>query len=243
MKNKMPPVTSVYFISLLKAYLRGTKTKQEVLQDLYGEINLQPVDPEDSGEDVTRLLLRTAANMHEDYYQEIVGALTQAKDSAPTREGVIHQLEALLAGHTTQAELLQWATWHNDPGEDNGTSYFDDLAVDYFCTQLLPNPSEPLTTAHFTQALKIFRNPFRDQLKDKVALVLLFEKEKQRFLFYVGDYIQGHTAPEQLDVYLLNKFGMDHYSFPYMSSLADMMYDPSKLPALLNAAAQSSSRQ
>lgn len=239
MKDKMPPVTSVYFIGLLKAYLRGTKTKQEVLQDLYGEINLQPADLEGSGEDVTRLLLRTASAMHEDYYQQIVGAITQATDSTPTREGVIHQLEALLSGNSTPADLLQWATWHNDPGEDNGVSYFDDLAVDYFCTQLLPNPPEPLTTAHYAQALKIFRNPLHHQLKDKVALVLLFEKERQRFLFYVGDYIQGHTAPEQLDVYLLNKFGMDHYSFPYMTALANIMYDPAKLPALLKMAANS----
>ncbi|MBC9930077.1 hypothetical protein [Chitinophaga qingshengii] len=237
MKNKMPPVTSVYFISLLKAYLRGTKTKQEVIQDLSGDINLQPGDLEDTGEDVTRLLLRTATAMHEDYYQEIVGALSQATDSTPTREGVIHQLEALLAGRSSQKDLLQWATWHNDPGEDNGVSYFEDLAVDYFCTQLLPNPAEPLTTDHYQQALKIFKNPLRNQLKDKVALVLLFEKEKQRFLFYVGDYIQGHTAPEQLDVYLLNKFGMDHYSFPYMTALSNIMYDPAKLPALLKVAA------
>lgn len=236
MKNKMPPVTSVYFISLMKAYLRGTKTRLEVLQDLSDEFSLQPADLGDTGEDITRLLLRTASAINENYYQEIVGAISHATDAIPSRAGLIHQLQSLLAGRITEEQLLQWATWYNEPGEDDGVSYFDDLAVDYFCTQLLPNPPEPFTNAHFEQALKIFNNPKQDQLKDKVALVLLFDKERQRFLFYLGDYVQGHTAPEQLDVYLMNKFGMDHYSFPYMTTLSSMMHDTAKLPALLKVA-------
>ncbi|NSL87894.1 hypothetical protein [Chitinophaga solisilvae] len=237
MKDKMPPVTSVYFTTLMKAYLRGTKTREEVLQDLYDAAHLQPADTEDNEEDITRLILRTASAVNEDYYQEVIGSITQAPDAIPSRAGVIHQLEALLHGRITPEQLLQWATWHNDPGEDDGVSYFDDIAVDYFCTQLLPNPPEPFTPAHFEQALKIFTGNRNNPLKDKVALVLLFDKERQRFLFYVGDYIQGHTAPEQLDVYLMNKFGMDHYSFPYMGTLSNIMHDPAKLPALLHMAA------
>lgn len=236
MKNEMSPVTSVYFVTLLKAYLRGTKTRQEVIAELQGVTPMQDKE-EDTNTEVSRLLLRTAGELNENYYQDIVAAISNAGDTTPSREGVIHQLEAMLTGYITSQQLLQWATWHNEPDTEDGVSFFNDIAVDYFCTQLLPASFEELTLMQYKQALKIFQSGTHNSLKDKVALVLLSEKERQRFLFYLGDYIQGHTSPEQLDVYLLHKFGMDHHSFPYMSSLSTIMHEPGKLPALLHMAA------
>ncbi|HVI49089.1 MAG TPA: hypothetical protein VM802_29755 [Chitinophaga sp.] len=235
MKNKIPPVTSVYFTTMVKAYLRGTQTREEILQRLTQDGGSIPADYDH--QDVTQILLLAAREVNEAYYQEVVSALSHASSTIPTREGVIHNLEALLEGKITEQDLIRWATWHNEPGDEDEIGYFDDLAVDYFCTQLLPNPPQPFTMAHYSQALKIFNAGINDILKDKVALALLFEKEKQRFLFYIGDFIQGHTSPEQLDVYLLNKFGMDHYSFPYMSSVMAIMHQPAKLPALLQMVA------
>ncbi|MFY0254521.1 hypothetical protein ACDQ55_11255 [Chitinophaga sp. 30R24] len=240
MKNEMSPVTSVYFVTLLKAYLRGNKTRQEVIEDLHSMISL-PLKNEDTHTEVSRLLFRAAAEINEAYYQEIVTALSHATDTAPTREGVIHQLQAMLDGQITTEQLLQWATWHNEPGDTNGVSFFNDIAVDYFCTQLLPAYGAMLTTAQYQQALKIFQSEPHNSLKEKVALVLLAEKEKQRFLFYLGDYIQGNSAIEQLDVYLLHKFGMDHYSFPYMPAITAIQQEPGKLPALLRMAAMEAS--
>ncbi|SEW36181.1 hypothetical protein [Chitinophaga arvensicola] len=237
MKNEMSPVTSVYFVTLLKAYLRGTKTGQEVIEELRSVAPLPNEAGEETYIEVSRLLIQTASKINEHYYQDIVTAISHATDTAPTREGMIHQLEALLTGYITTEQLIRWATWHNEPDTDNGAGFFNDIAVDYFCTQLLPASSEELTLTHYKQALKIFRAESHNSLKDKVALVLLSEKERQRFLFYLGDFIQGHTAPDQLDIYLLHKFGMDHHSFPYMSTLSSIMHEPGKLPALLQIAA------
>lgn len=236
MKNEMSPVTSVYFITLLKAYLRGTKTRQEVIEELRGVTPMHD-KAEDSHTEVSSLLFKTASEMNENYYQDIVTAISNATDTTPSREGVIHQLEAMLTGFITPKQLFEWATWHNEPDAEDGAGFFSDIAVDYFCTQLLPASFDELAIAQYKQALKIFQSGTHNSLKDKVALVLLSEKERQRFLFYLGDYIQGHTSPEQLDVYLLHKFGMDHHSFPYMSSLSAIMHEPGKLPALLHMAA------
>jgi hypothetical protein len=236
MKNEMSPVTSVYFVTLLKAYLRGTKTRQEVIEELRGVTPLQHKE-DDTHTEVSRLLFKTASELNENYYQEIVTAISNATDTTPSREGVMHQLEAMLTGFITPKQLFDWATWHNEPDSEDGAGFFNDIAVDYFCTQLLPASFEELGIPQYKQALKIFRSGTHNSLKDKVALVLLSEKERQRFLFYLGDYIQGHTSPEQLDVYLLHKFGMDHHSFPYMSSLSAIMHEPAKLPALLHMAA------
>jgi hypothetical protein len=236
MKNEMSPVTSVYFITLLKAYLRGTKTRQEIIEDLRGVIPQQQA-AEAPQTEATRLLYQAAMEVNEHYYQDIVTSISHSSDTTPTRKGVIHHLRAMLAGVITAEHLFQWATWHNEPDAGDDTAFFDDLAVDYFCTQLLPASFNELTTAQYQQALKIFQSGHHNPLKDKVALVLLSDNEKQRFQFYLGDYIQGRTSPEQFDVYLLHKFGMDHYSFPYMSAISAIMHTPEKLPALLEMAA------
>ncbi len=77
-------------------------------------------------------------------------------------------------------------------------------------------------------------------LKDKIALVLLIEKERQYFNFFLRDYVQGTKSIDELDVYLLNKFGMDHHSFPYMETLTSSdthNNNQDKMAALLKKAA------
>ncbi|RFS25072.1 hypothetical protein DVR12_07765 [Chitinophaga silvatica] len=235
MKNEMSPVTSVYFVTLLKAYLRGTKTKKEVVDELQ---QITPLSMEQVAEmEVSRLLYATANKLNEHFYQEIVTTLSQSADTTPTREGIIHQLQALINEQITISEFYQWATWHNTPESDDESVFFNDIAVDYFCTQLMPATKGLLTLAQYQQVLKIFQANPPNSMRDKVALVLLPENEKQRFLFYLGDYIQGHSSAEQLDVYLLHKFGMDHQSFPYMADLSAITHNPGKLPSLLKLAA------
>ncbi len=232
MNNQTPPVTSTFFVALVKDYLRGNKTKAEVLADI-APVQVASVAV---GEEVTQMLLSAARTVNEDFYQQVLTEMPHAVETTPTRAGMIHHLKALLAGNIQTADFLEWATWHNEPNTDMGAGFFDDIAIDYLCTQLLPQYGQELTREHYEKVMKILSNQQHQVLKDKVALVLLTEKEQQRFLFYLGDYIQGHTSPEQLDVYLMNRFGMDHHSFPYMPTLAALMHEPSKLPALLNMA-------
>ncbi|GEP89594.1 hypothetical protein SAMN05660909_02102 [Chitinophaga terrae (ex Kim and Jung 2007)] len=235
MKNEMSPVTSVYFVTLLKAYLRGTKTRNEIIDELQ---QVAPLSVDQTSDvEVSRLLFQTASQLNKDFYQEIVAEVNHANDTAPTREGVIHQLQALLNNEISTTALYEWATWHNTPAADDEYVFFNDIAVDYFCTQLMPAVKGQLSVPQYEHILHIFQTTPPNGLRDKVALVLLPEQEKQRFLFYLGDYIQGHSTNEQLDVYLLHKFGMDHQSFPYMGELSAIMHAPAKLPALLRMAA------
>ena len=70
-------------------------------------------------------------------------------------------------------------------------------------------------------------------LKEKMAILLLLEKEKQSFLFFLRNYIQSQRLIDNLDMYLMKKFGMDHQSFPYMQELQAISGEPEKLEALL----------
>ena len=233
MNNQTPPVTSTYFVALVKDYLQGLKTKTEVLSDIApvrAGLDIPATD------EVTRQVIVTARQLNEDIYEEMITAIAHATDTTPTRAGMVHHLKALLQGSISEADFRQWATWHNEPGTDTGGGFFDDLAVDYFCTRLVPQSGQELTRHHYEKALEIFSHKAEQPLKDTVALVLLTDKEQQRFLFYVGDYTAGHHTPEQLDVYLMNRFGMDHYSFPYMAEITALVNNPAKLPQLLQMA-------
>ncbi|MET6998295.1 hypothetical protein [Chitinophaga defluvii] len=220
MTNRLPLVTSVFFITLIKAYLQGTKTKNEIKQEVDGLFDWEEITSRYATQDVTFLLTRAAQNINENYYADIVEHISSTSDTIPTRAGLIHHLEQLLKGNIDQEDLYEWATWHNVDSDDDATAVFEDLAVAYFCLYLLPAQKQHLTEKKYQQALYIFRQKNSNMLKDKIALVLLIEKERQYFSFFLRDYLQGTKSIDELDVYLLNKFGMDHHSFPYMEALA-----------------------
>lgn len=220
MTNRLPLVTSVFFITLIKAYLQGTKTKSEIKQEVDGLFDWEEITNRYATQDVTFLLTRAAKKINENYYADIVEYISSTTDTVPTRAGLVHHLEQLLKGNIDQEDLFEWATWHNIDTDDDTAAAFDDLAVSYFCLYLLPTQQQYLTEKKYQQALHILRQPNSNMLKDKIALVLLIEKEKQYFNFFLRDYVQGTKSIDELDVYLLNKFGMDHYSFPYMEALS-----------------------
>jgi len=220
MTNRLPLVTSVFFITLIKAYLQGTKTKSEIKQEVDGLFDWEEITNRYASQDVTFLLTRAAQKINENYYADIVEYISNTTDTVPTRAGLVHHLEQLLKGNIDQEDLYEWGTWHNVDADDDTAAAFEDLAVAYFCLYLLPTQQQHLTEKKYQQALHILRQTNSNMLKDKIALVLLIEKEKQYFNFFLRDYVQGTKSIDELDVYLLNKFGMDHYSFPYMEALS-----------------------
>jgi hypothetical protein len=237
MTNRLPLVTSVYFITLIKAYLQGHKTKQEIKQEVEGIFDWEEIVNRYGTHDVTFLLTRAARNINENYYLEIIEHISNTAHTVPTRSGLIHHLEELLKGNITPEDLYEWATWHNIDSDDDTETIFEDLAVAYFCLYLLPNYKQQLTPAKYKQALHIFRQQDSHMLKEKIALVLLIEKEKQSFNFFLRDYHEGRKSIDELDLYLLNKFGMDHHSFPYMDVLSADPKDKQDMDTLLKIAA------
>lgn len=227
MKNKPPYITSVYFTSLIRAYLKGHKTRTEVLSETDDLI------PDTEGREVTQLIIAAATSLNEDFYAEIVDNI-RYNSSLPTREGLIHHLEALIKEEITVNDLLEWATWYRIEDDQLSAGIFDDFAVEYFCLDFLPAWYEELSIEQFKQALQLFRMQLQDPLKEKVALLLLIEKEKQHFLFFLRSYLQQPQSPDMLDGYLMKKFGMDRHSFPYMAALKDIQ--PDKLEVLLRKA-------
>jgi hypothetical protein len=235
MKNEIPPVTATYFITLIKAYLQGSKTKKDILSEASGLLPVQVLTASDS-QDVTYWLTDTAREINEHFFYDIIDQVSNATDTAPTRDGIIHQLKACVAGDISVADLLDWATWHNMDSE-SGADIFDDLAVAFFCQQLLPIHFQQFSDRKLRQALEIFRLDCGDPVREKIALVLLLETEKKAFLYFLNGYAAQEQSLRQLDLYLMKRFGITHQQFPYMAALQTGACNEEKLAALLEKAA------
>jgi hypothetical protein len=237
MKNKLPLVSSTYFVSLIKAYLQGLKTRQEVLADAEAKGVLEPAlfRPDDAYTDVTQLLMEAAREMDEHYYFDIVHHINDASDTTPTRAGLAKQLQALCEGELAVQELLEWATWYQVEDDELSAGVFEDFAVEFFCLDFLPKYYKELTIEKYERIQELFRHEAKDPLKEKISLMLLIEKEQHHFLFYLRNYLTS-GAVDALDSYLLKKFGMDHHSFPYMAELNVIMHNPGQLERVMNKA-------
>lgn len=234
MKNELPRVTATYFIALIKAWLQGVKTRQEIISETSGM--LPPPEPEDENPaNITHQLIAAATKLNEHFYFEIVEHVSQASDTTPTRKGLLHHLEAFIAGRITDQDLLTWATtWYNE--DEMTAAYFEGASIEYFCLFWLPANKARINVKTMQQVLDIFRLDCGNVLKEKIALVLSAEKEQQHFLFFLRDYADHRKTNEELNIYLLNKFGMDHQSFPYMEELRQLVDKGEKLEALLQKA-------
>ncbi|SFN26451.1 hypothetical protein SAMN05428949_2178 [Chitinophaga sp. YR627] len=230
MKDKLPYITSTYFISLIKSYLQGHKTKPEILAET---ADLLPVT---AHKEVSQFLTAAAHQMNDAFYADIVDSIQHTSGTVPTRKGLIHHLEALLSKQISIQELLDWATWYTIEEDQLSAGIMDDFAVEYFCFDFLPAHYEELTDAQFTQVLQLFRATPENTLKEKIALALIIEKERQHFLYFLRSFLEQPQHTDALNTYLMAKFGMDHRSFPYIQELMSIQTQPEKLEALLEKA-------
>jgi hypothetical protein len=231
MKHKPPYVTSLYFTSLIRSYLKGLKTRPEILADIGDLIPLT------EGSETTQLIVAAATSANADFYSEVVQYVQQGTD-LPTREGLVHHLEAVINEEITVQELMDWAAWYADDIEEDALSagIFEDFAVEFFCLDFLPVYAMDMTDDDFLQALQLFKMPAQDPLKEKIALLLIMEKEKQHFLFFLRSYLLHPQSADALNSYLMKKFGMDQRSFPYMNDLLSLQGHPEHLESLLKKA-------
>lgn len=212
-------ITATYFISLIKSWLQGTKTRQEILAETADLLQI----PDIAHADVTYVLSEVARDMNEDFYADIVHYINYGADTVPTRAGLIHHLKALLADDISLAELVEWATWYrngNGNEDDMSAGIFEDFAVEYFCLDFLPAYDDTFSPQMCRRALEILQVPGQDPLREKIALTLLPTHELEDFVQFVYQYEQHPLSIAALDQYLLSKFGMDHESFPYMQELS-----------------------
>jgi hypothetical protein len=233
MKNETPSVTSTYFIELIKGYLQGIKTRKEILEETTEVLEFDSFLLMEDGIDVTYLLTEAARDMNENFYLDIVNNINHSSDTVPTRAGLIHHLQAFIQGEISKQHLLEWATWYNIDEDQLSAGIFDDFTVEFFCLDFLPAHFAELTNKNFRQVLQLFSINEQNPLKEKIAMQLLMEKEKQSFLFFLRNHIQNPHSIDTLNLYLMKKFGMDHQSFPYMQELMEINGHPEKLEGLL----------
>jgi len=215
MKKQTHFITSTYFISLIKSWLQGTKTRPEIISETADVLHLSNIDHTD----VTYLLTTVAREMNEDYYTDIVTHINYDADTVPTRQGLIHHLSALLAEEITMGEFMEWARWYSLDVDQLSAGIFEDFAVEYFCLDFLPANDDLFSPYMCRRALEIMEFTGASPTQQKVALTLLPNHELDDFKEFLVQSALQHPSLTEIDRYLMKKFGMDHESFPYMQEL------------------------
>ncbi|WP_343671845.1 hypothetical protein [Chitinophaga sp.] len=215
MKKQTQFITSTYFISLIKSWLQGTKTRPEIISETADVLHLSNI----ASTDVTYQLISTAREMNEDFYTDIVTHINYDADTVPTRAGLIHHLSALLREEITLEELFEWATWTTIGEDDLSAGIFDDFAVEYFCLDFLRANDDVFSPHMCRRVLEILQYTGASPTQQKVALTLLPDHELDDFKEFLSKYSQHPPSITLLDRYLMKKFGMNHESFPYMQEL------------------------
>lgn len=215
MKKQTHVITSTYFISLIKSWLQGTKTRPEIIFETADVLHLSSIGQTD----VTYLLTTVAREMNEDFYTEIVSHINYDADTVPTRKGLIHHLSALLAEKISLNEFREWASWYSIDDDQLSAGVFDDFTVEYFCLDFLRANGDLFSPYMCRRALKILEFPGASPTQEKVALTLLPDHELDDFKDFLSRIALQHPSLTLIDRYLMKKFGMDHESFPYMQEL------------------------
>lgn len=157
--------------------------------------------------------------MNEDFYTEIVTHINYDADTTPTRKGLIHHLNALLAERITLQEFKEWALWYSLDDDQLSAGIFEDFIVEYFCLDFLPANEDIFSPYMCKQVLEILEYTGSSPTQQKVALTLLPDHELQDFKEFLVQSASQPPSINQIDRYLMKKFGMDHESFPYMQEL------------------------
>jgi len=215
MKKQTHFITSTYFISLIKSWLQGTKTRPEIIFETADVLHLSSIGQTD----VTYLLTTVAREMNEDFYTEIVSHINYDADTVPTRKGLIHHLSALLEEKISLNEFREWASWYSIDDDQLSAGVFDDFTVEYFCLDFLRANGDLFSPYMCRRALKILEYPGASPTQEKVALTLLPDHELDDFKDFLSRIALQHPSLTLIDRYLMKKFGMDHKSFPYMQEL------------------------
>ncbi|RFM36669.1 hypothetical protein [Chitinophaga silvisoli] len=215
MKKQTHFITSTYFISLIKSWLQGTKTRPEIISETADVLHLTSIDPSD----VTYLLITVAREMNEDFYTDIVAHINYDADTVPTRKGLIHHLNALLAEEITLQEFMEWARWYSIDEDQLSAGIFEDFVVEYFCLDFLSANDDVFSPYMCRRALEILEYTGASPTQQKIALTLLPGHELDDFKEFLSQVASQHPSTTFIDRYLMKKFGMDHESFPYMQEL------------------------
>nr|WP_295866847.1 hypothetical protein [uncultured Chitinophaga sp.] len=203
-----------FFHDMIIRWFQGELTTRELIIQL--EAVLQPEPYEAGFTDPVSLFETALEAAFPDYFYEWQDYKQYAKDTAPTVNGLTHQLKELLAGKQPLHEFMEWATWHNMDGGETTSGVFENSNIEYFCLIFLPQHYQQLNTAFYEKAGDIIaRSNDTPYGAFVIALHLLLEKEHKSLYYFLNAYIEGHKTDAELNQYLEKKFSHKLPAFRY----------------------------
>ncbi|MEO1438535.1 MAG: hypothetical protein AAFV80_23550 [Bacteroidota bacterium] len=144
-----------YFHNLLIAWFQGHKTGIDIKAETNAFLNLGKYEEE---LDLFVDALEESINKYDDdigyeweQYKEY------AKDTAPTVQGLCHNIGQVVANHQSMEDFLDWATWHNIDCGESTSGVFENDNIDHFCLTFLPEHEDQLDSSLLLKAIPIIK--------------------------------------------------------------------------------------
>ncbi|MEO0527947.1 MAG: hypothetical protein AAFZ89_12015 [Bacteroidota bacterium] len=214
-----------YFKKLLLAWYQGDKTGNEIKEETKDFLDLEEYEKEF---DVFIYALEESINdFDDDIGYEWEEYKEYAEDTAPTVNGVCHNIGQMLAGNQTSEEFIDWATWHNLDGGETTSGKFENRSIEFFCLYFIPENYKNLNTDFYQKAIPLLEKSNKLTYSEfTIGLYLLVEKEKKSLYFFLNEYVKGTKNEEDLEKYLVKKFNrnlpdfiFNLSTFPYLDEL------------------------
>ncbi|MEM6724357.1 MAG: hypothetical protein AAF598_09990 [Bacteroidota bacterium] len=144
-----------YFQALLLAWYQGHKTGMEIKEETHNVLDLAPYEAEYE-------LFIDALEVCIDEYDDDIGYewveyKDQAEDTAPTVNGLCHNIDEVIAGNQPLEAFLDWATWHNIDGGETTAGIFENANIEHYCLTFLPENEEQLSLDVLERSIPIIK--------------------------------------------------------------------------------------
>lgn len=228
-----------FFHNLLISWWQGTKTKNELIEEVDSILKLNNISQE---YEFINQFEESIRDYDESYYFEWLQYKEYAKDTAPTLIGLIHSIEEYKSGNLTKQDFVEWACWHNGDCGETTSGRFENKSIEYFCLIFLPHHYQNLDFNFYSKAILILMESNKLSYGEFViAINLLLEREKKSMYFFFKDYLNGKKSDDELNIYLKKKFNSINLSefkfdlsvFPYKNELEENKKNGDGIDALM----------
>lgn len=204
--------------TLILHWFQGTTTTPELIQATSPYLDIATEGWPDIN--IVTSFESALRKFNEGYYHRWEDRKERAKDTAPTVNGLVHNLMEAIEGRQTHVNLLEWASWHNMDGGETTSGVFENDRIEYFCLDFLPQFHENLDTEYFKRVLEIIKGSDRLTRSAFIcSLFILYHKERTGMAYVLNDYVKGNRNDADLDKYFLKKFGFDTSDLPWMNAV------------------------
>lgn len=204
-----------YFHEIVLDWFKGNKTKNEIMFETKNILDVKRLINE--GYDFDCAFEMALKELNPEFSQRWEVYKENAKDTAPTIQGLCHCIAELIEGNLSVEDFIDWAAWHNKDCGETTSGVFENSSIEYFCLIFIFKHKEQLENKLFLTEVKklILKSNMRSYGAFIILLYLLVESEYKSFYYFFKSFIEDKKTDTDLIAYLLKKYNFNLPDFKY----------------------------